>query len=35
MQSNLSLDQFGRWSGGVAAAAVAVTPEELSARFTA
>jgi DNA-binding CsgD family transcriptional regulator len=34
MQSNFSLDQFGRWSGGVAAAAVAATPEELSARFT-
>ncbi|MBZ9771564.1 hypothetical protein [Mesorhizobium sp. CO1-1-8] len=35
MQSNVSLDQFGRWSGGVAAAAMAATPEELSARFTA
>ncbi len=35
MQSTFSLDQFGRWSGGVAAAAVAATPEELSARFTA
>lgn len=34
MQPNFSLDQFGRWSGGVAAAAVAATPEELSARFT-
>ncbi|KUM23924.1 helix-turn-helix transcriptional regulator [Mesorhizobium loti] len=35
MQSNFSLDRFGRWSGGVAAAAGAATPEELSARFTA
>jgi len=35
MQSNFSLDQFGRWSGGVAAAALAATPEELSSRFTA
>ncbi|MER9299672.1 LuxR C-terminal-related transcriptional regulator [Mesorhizobium sp. M0621] len=35
MQSNVSLDQFGRWSDGVAAAAMAATPEELSARFTA
>jgi DNA-binding CsgD family transcriptional regulator len=34
MQSTFSLDQFGRWSGGVAAAAMAATPEELSARFT-
>ena len=35
MQSTFSLDRFGRWSGGVAAAAVASTPEDLSARFTA
>ncbi|TIN64045.1 MAG: LuxR family transcriptional regulator, partial [Mesorhizobium sp.] len=35
MQSNISLDRFGHWSGGVAAAAMAATPEELSARFTA
>ncbi|RWC50121.1 MAG: LuxR family transcriptional regulator [Mesorhizobium sp.] len=35
MQSNISLERFGHWSGGVAAAAMAATPEELSARFTA
>jgi DNA-binding CsgD family transcriptional regulator len=35
MLSNFSLDRFARWSGGVAAAAGAATPEELSACFTA
>jgi DNA-binding CsgD family transcriptional regulator len=35
MQPNLSLDQFAQWSRGVAAAVLAATPEELSARFTA
>ena len=35
MLSNFSLDRFAGWSGGVAAAAGAATPEELSARFTA
>ncbi|TGR33473.1 LuxR family transcriptional regulator [Mesorhizobium sp. M8A.F.Ca.ET.202.01.1.1] len=35
MQSNFSLDRLERWSGGVAAAALAATPEDLSARFSA
>ncbi|TPK60140.1 LuxR family transcriptional regulator [Mesorhizobium sp. B2-4-19] len=35
MQPTFSLDRFGRWSSGLAAAAAAPTPEDLSARFTA
>ena len=35
MKQSVSLDRFGRWSSGIAAAATATTPEALSARFTA